>query len=67
MKKLSRNEMKNVMGGYKLINGCMVDCCVHVSGGVCAEWIHVTIETCNDIPFGCNTMGENTCSCANPS
>ncbi|HMJ48196.1 MAG TPA: hypothetical protein VK498_12765 [Ferruginibacter sp.] len=64
-KKLSKAEMKNVIGGYNRPLGCIVSCCTLYLNFGCIQTAVVAIPSCAPeyIPFGCDVQG---CGCSNP-
>ena len=68
-KKMSQNEMKHVMGGYKLQNGCVWNHCPswsYVSNSCPGGWAAIAVETCDSLPWPGMTGGDS-CKCLNPS
>ncbi|MGC4099962.1 hypothetical protein [Ferruginibacter sp.] len=71
---LSKEEMKNVKGGYKLPNGCLFRCCAAASGGECTTPIAIAVPNCDPETLQVDAMGcmynppwPASCTCMNPS
>ena len=65
MKKLSRDEMKKVMGGFAPPEGCVAVCCSGGGGGCEGGYGQATFyaANCEDASAFCSNSGGSVVSC----